>query len=146
MCDLSCCWLYGPPMYAAAMTQGVYIDFEVQMGFQDFLQKCEILEFDFDPKAIQQGRMTPRHMEKFKVGKEPPWPMTPFVSAAVTVFVTNVGALSPRQPEICCMSRQPCTCRASKMSQGVWRYIQMICVFVLCRATSTALGLSPSWM
>lgn len=39
----------------------------LQMGFQDFLQKCEILEFDFDPKAIQQGRMHARDMQKFKV-------------------------------------------------------------------------------
>ena len=40
----------------------------MQIGFQDFLQKCEILEFDFDPKAIQQGRMHARDMHKFKVG------------------------------------------------------------------------------
>ena len=39
-----------------------------QIGFQDFLQKCEILEFDFDPKAIQQGRLHARDMHKFKVG------------------------------------------------------------------------------
>lgn len=40
---------------------------DLQMGFQDFLQKCEILEFDFDPKAIQQGRMHARDLQKFKV-------------------------------------------------------------------------------
>ena len=43
------------------------------MGFQDFLQKCEILEFDFDPKAIQQGRLHARDMQKFKVGIRQPW-------------------------------------------------------------------------
>ena len=40
----------------------------LQLGFNDFLQKCEILEFDFDPKAIQQGRLHARDMQKFKVG------------------------------------------------------------------------------
>ena len=43
------------------------------MGFQDFLQKCEILEFDFDPKAIQQGRMHARDLQKFKVCNAYPW-------------------------------------------------------------------------
>ena len=36
----------------------------VQMGFQEFLQKCEILEFDFDPKAYPAGpHACPGHAE-----------------------------------------------------------------------------------
>ena len=46
---------------------------DLQMGFQDFLQKCEILEFDFDPKAIQQGRLHARDMQKFKVSSMQLW-------------------------------------------------------------------------
>ncbi len=38
----------------------------VQMGFNDFLHRCELLDFDFDPKLVAQGRMHTRDMHKFK--------------------------------------------------------------------------------
>lgn len=37
------------------------------MGFNDFLHRCEMLDFDFDPKLVQHGRMHTRDMHKLKV-------------------------------------------------------------------------------
>ena len=37
------------------------------MGFNDFLHRCEMLDFDFDPKLVSQGRMHTRDMHKLKV-------------------------------------------------------------------------------
>ena len=37
------------------------------MGFNEFLHRCELLDFDFDPKLVAQGRMHTRDMHKLKV-------------------------------------------------------------------------------
>ena len=37
-----------------------------QMGFNEFLHRCEMLDFDFDPKLAQHGRMHTRDMHKLK--------------------------------------------------------------------------------
>lgn len=39
----------------------------VQMSFNDFLHRCEMLDFDFDPKMVSQGRMHTRDIAKLKV-------------------------------------------------------------------------------
>lgn len=72
-------------MYAAANARGLYLMCHLQMGFQDFLQKCEILEFDFDPKAIQQGRLHARDMQKFKVSSLQLWTLTSLVCLVIRV-------------------------------------------------------------
>jgi hypothetical protein len=37
------------------------------MGFNDFMHRCEMLDFDFDPKLAQQGRLNNRDIAKLKV-------------------------------------------------------------------------------
>lgn len=37
------------------------------MSFNDFLHRCEMLDFDFDPKMVSQGRMHTRDIAKLKV-------------------------------------------------------------------------------
>lgn len=41
-----------------------------QMSFNDFLHRCEMLDFDFDPKMVAQGRMHTRDIAKLKVPSE----------------------------------------------------------------------------
>ena len=67
------------------------------MGFQDFLQKCEILEFDFDPKAIQQGRLHARDMQKFKVSHKQRWSHIALASPTVKTFC-RVALMLKRPP------------------------------------------------
>lgn len=45
--------------------------FGAQMGFNEFLHRCELLDFDFDPKLVAQGRMHTRDMHKLKVRRCP---------------------------------------------------------------------------
>lgn len=40
------------------------------MSFNDFLHRCEMLDFDFDPKMVAQGRMHTRDIAKLKVRSE----------------------------------------------------------------------------
>ena len=41
--------------------------FVSQMSFNDFLHRCEMLDFDFDPKMVSQGRMHTRDIARLKV-------------------------------------------------------------------------------
>ena len=39
----------------------------MQLGFNDFLTRCEILDFDLDGKMVSQGKMTIRDITRMKV-------------------------------------------------------------------------------
>jgi hypothetical protein len=41
--------------------------FSMQLGFNDFLTRCEILDFDLDGKMVSQGKMTIRDITRMKV-------------------------------------------------------------------------------
>ncbi len=49
-----------------------------QLGFNEFLTRCEVLDFDVDGRAIAPGRMTMRDIARMKV---PPPPFPPFPPA-----------------------------------------------------------------
>ncbi len=80
----------------------------LQLGFNDFLQKCEILEFDFDPKAIQQGRLHARDMQKFKVG-------APLMCVMKCCLLGHIVFKIPRNPA----RQQPNTARQTSYALTV---------------------------
>ena len=43
----------------------------MQLGFNDFLTRCEILDFDLDGKMVSQGKMTIRDITRMKVCMHP---------------------------------------------------------------------------
>jgi hypothetical protein len=74
----------------------------VQMGFNEFLHRCEMLDFDFDPKLAQHGRMHTRDMHKLKARCSP---------AARMLACMQRPRLLPAVPALCCAT----TC----LSQGM---------------------------
>ena len=39
----------------------------MQISFNEFLRRCEVLDLEVDPKMAQQGRMSARDIQKMKV-------------------------------------------------------------------------------
>ncbi|KAK9905961.1 hypothetical protein WJX75_009654 [Coccomyxa subellipsoidea] len=80
---------------------------DLLMSFNDFLHRCEMLDFDFDPKMVAQGRMHTRDIAKLKGDKYGSRPVSELDVSGWERCTTSYVRLPPDYPKLQCSHRTP---------------------------------------
>ncbi|CAL8471863.1 g11405 [Coccomyxa elongata] len=90
---------------------------DLMMSFNDFLHRCEMLDFDFDPKMVSQGRMHTRDIAKLKGDKYGSRPVSELDVSGWERCTTSYVKLPPDYPKLQCSHRTPL---ASALVNDIW--------------------------